>query len=216
MYQLKQKTDYFFKVWSSHFQPTVFLLPIVQPCSLLYLFKYFHYILLPLTLQNKRFPSSLSQYLTYLPTSTWKSLLRHPSAIVRAGTGLPQAEEVGTRPEAETSHADGARRAGIVVGAAGMLCGWEVMATGREEPRRSYPPQTSAPARQSAWRMVLHQPCIVQPDSSHLPQGLVFEVLLQRANGVVIFLRSLTWVLCIIFGAYGAHRRHRCITFSPR
>lgn len=156
MYQLKQKTGYFFKVWSSLFQPTVFPLPIVQPCSLLYLFEYFHYVLLPPTLQNKCFPSSLSQHLTYLPTSAWKSLLRRPSAIVRAGTGLPRAEQGGTRPEAETSRAEGARRAGIVVGAAGMLCCWEVMATGREEPRRSYPPQTSAPARQSAWRMVLH------------------------------------------------------------
>lgn len=117
-----------------------------------------------------------------------------------APTGRARGYTAGAKPEAQTGRVEGPRRAGIGVGAAGLLCGWEVMAMGREEPPRGHPLQTSAAARQAVRRRVLHQPCSIQPGSNQLPRGLVFETPLQWANVSVTFLKSVTWLLCIILG----------------
>lgn len=69
----------FLNFYHDSFSQLYFLCQLYRTTALLYLLKWFNYILPPSILQSKCSPSSLSQYITYLLTSAGKSLLDIPT-----------------------------------------------------------------------------------------------------------------------------------------
>lgn len=71
-----------------------------------------------------------------------------------APTSRTRGYAAAAKPEAETSWAEGAQQAGIGLGAAGLLCSWEVMAMGTKSHQRATCHRTLLPLT-SSWRKVL-------------------------------------------------------------